>query len=307
MPSREQHALIAVQDVVFDNDAIKQAMTDSDYKNLMDNLMLVYRALQPPPEPQSPTPRSSQRPSAPPGTGWNTVHHQSRRLNMLLDVAELTSNQPTNNGPPLVEHDFTSDNASENESSILTQVRSASGYNNPRPSQSAPEPSHQLPSPPPLPPPPVAHSHFQPIPPRYRLGDTIPLYIRPEQSQIQSRCMMCKHCRKIKNWGQCSSITCSLRRDVCYRSLRSGRINGSEVDNLIGRYYTNYQCHYFRTFLTPQEISQLPEGGISGLEVLKIRMCKVRRQRRRLRWFQELSKHLQDNHQVDPIFLSQDL
>ena len=276
--------------------------------------MLAYRALprhrESQPQPQSPTPRSSQRPSAPQESGWNTVHHQPRRLNMLLDVAALTSTQPTNNGPPPVEHDFTSDIASENESTILTQVRNAFGYNNPRPSQPTPEPSHPLPSPPPLPPPPVAPV----VAPRaqstvrYRLGDTIPLYIRPEQSEIQSRCMMCKHCRKIKNWGQCSSITCSLRRDVCYRGLRSGRsINGAEVDHLIGRYYTNYQCHYFRTFLPPQEILQLPEGGISGLEILKIRMCKVPRQRRRLRWFQELYKHLQDNHQVDPIFLSQDL
>ena len=289
MPSREQHALIAVQDVVFDNDAIKQAMTDSDYKNLMDNLMLVYRAL--------PRHRESQQ------------QPQSRApepLNMLLDVAALTSSQPTNNGPPPVAHDFTSDISSENESTILTQVRNAFGYNNPRPSPPTPEPSHPLPSPPP-----VAHSRFQPIPPlrspRYRLGDTIPLYIRPEQSQIQSRCMMCKHCRKIKNWGECSSITCSLRRDVCYRAQRTDRsINPGHVDYLIGRFYTNYQCHYFRNFLTPQEILQLPEGGISGLEVIKIRMCKVPCQRRRLMWFQHLYKHLQDNHHVDPMFLSQD-
>ena len=119
MPSREQQALIAVQDVVFDNDAIKQAMTDYDYKNLMDNLMLAYRALprhrESQQQPQSPTPRSSQRPSTPPASGWNTVHHQPRGLNMLLDVAALTSNQSTNNGPPPVAHDFTSDISSENE------------------------------------------------------------------------------------------------------------------------------------------------------------------------------------------------
>ena len=282
MTSRAQTALLEVQETFFSNDTIREHMTDKDYKDLMDNLMLVYRALPRPVPPRAaPPPRAIQQPPpqhrgerahVPRGPGIGEII--GRNLTQaLMDAA---------GAPP------------RSNLEMIAAVGGISDYVAPPPVAAVFPGPLPAPGAAPLPAPVAAAASREGGGEvetyRYNRNDIVPENIGLAPNDIARANIMCTHCRIVKYKREhCCSGMCIFRRQICTGSTT---FSLNKVGGIADRLEMNYY---------DRETGQ--RHRVTGVGYLIRKYREIRPRRRHYQWIRELVRYLSQTHGISSVEL----